>query len=220
MCYFVNNKLSKKTLQKVFGVKPAFEAESVGGLFTNGFSHPDFVVITDEDPGSAILGNWGLIPFWAKDSAIQNSTLNAKIETVGSKPSFRHSLHRRCLIPVNAFYEWRWLDAKGKNKERYEIQLANGGHPFTLGGLYNVWTNPATQQEILTFTIVTTQANELMAQIHNTKQRMPLVLDAPARDLWLKDTPLDHFAFPNLDPKLEATPEGPTLFPFLTKNSD
>lgn len=220
MCYFINNKLSKNSLEKTFEVKADFEPQDISGTFTNGFAHPNCAIITDERPQEAVLGNWGLIPFWAKDSAIQNSTLNAKIETLDSKPSFRHSLHRRCLIPVNSFYEWQWLDAKGKNKERYEIQLANGGQPFALGGLYNLWTNPANHQEILTFTIVTTEANNLMAEIHNTKHRMPLILDEGARQLWLKDTAVEHFAFPNLDPKLHATGEGLTLFPTLTKNSD
>lgn len=220
MCYFVNNKLSKASIEKVFGVKTAFETKETGSVFTNGFGHPDCAIITDENPEEAILGNWGLIPFWAKDLAIQNSTLNAKIETLDSKPSFRQSINRRCVIPVNSFYEWQWLDAKGKAKERYEIHLVNGELPFALGGLYNLWTNPENHQQMLTFTIVTTEANELMAEIHNTKHRMPLVLDEPARRLWLKDTALEHFAFPNLDPKLHASSEGLTLFPSLTKNSD
>lgn len=220
MCYYVDNNLTKKKLEESFKVKAAFEPEKTGGSFANGFSHPDCAIITDENPGEAVLGNWGLIPFWAKDTAIQNSTLNAKIETVESKPSFWQSVHRRCLIPVNGFYEWQWLDAKGKHKERFYIKLKNGGEPFALGGLYSTWKNPENDQEILTFTIITTQANELMAEIHNTKHRMPLVLDEAARRLWLQDKAVEHFAFPNLDPKLEAMAENLTLFPSEGKNSD
>lgn len=68
---------------------------------------------------------WGLIPAWAKDEEIQKYTLNAKIETVNEKPSFKNSVNKRCLVITNGYFEWQWLDPKGKNKQKYEIGLRN-----------------------------------------------------------------------------------------------
>ena len=107
------------------------------------------------------------------------------------------------MILVNGFHEWKWLDEKGKNKEHYLIKVAN--QPiFEIGGLYNIWKDPETGKEITTVTIVTTEANELMAEIHNTKHRMPILLNKQTQYRWLDDLPLYDFAFPHYDPVLEA----------------
>ena len=109
-----------------------------GSGFLNGFTNPKMPVIIDENPDEAILGDWGLIPFWSKDRKIQKMTLNARIESLTEKPSFKNSVSNRCLVLVNGFYGWKWLDSKGKNKEKYFIQLDNGDQPFALGGIYNI----------------------------------------------------------------------------------
>jgi putative SOS response-associated peptidase YedK len=62
------------------------------------------------------LYSWGLIPNWAKDDSIRKNTLNAKIETIHEKPSFRDVIQHRCLVLIDGFYEWKWLDEKGKHK--------------------------------------------------------------------------------------------------------
>ena len=201
MCYYVDAKLSVNQIKDAFGVLysgPQYE----GSSFTNGFSHPDIPIILDENPGEALLGNWGIIPSWAKNRESQKMTLNAKIETIAEKPFFKASVDRRCLVLVNGFYEWKWLDAKGKSKERYYIQLDNGGEPFALGGIYNIWQDKETNEVLTTFSIITTEANEIMAEIHNTKHRMPLILDRSISKSWLEDQPLENFAFPHYDPKL------------------
>lgn len=123
MCYYVSNNLTKKEIKNSFGVK--FQQDFKGLGFLNGFSNPKMPVIIDENPDEAILGDWGLIPFWSKDRKIQKMTLNARIETLAEKPSFKNSVSHRCLVLVNGFYEWKWLDSKGKNKEKYFIQLDN-----------------------------------------------------------------------------------------------
>lgn len=84
-----------------------------------------------------------------------------------------------------SFYEWKWLDTKGKNKEKYQIKLDIGNKPFALGGIYSLWTDPETNNQLKTVSIVTTQANELMSEIHNTKNRMPLILTKDFERKWL-----------------------------------
>ena len=135
---------------------------------------------------------WGLIPFWSKDNTIQQYTLNAKIETLAEKPSFKHSINKRCLVIADGFYEWQWLDPKGKNKQKYIITLPDNGL-FAFGGIWSEWVNKATGEIINTYSIVTTQANELMCEIHNSKKRMPVILTPEFEQAWLGGTNTKEF---------------------------
>ena len=121
---------------------------------------------------------WGLIPFWAKDASIGNRMINARSESAAEKASFKNPLKRsRCLVLADGFYEWRKM--KG-GKQPYFIHLA-GQRPFTLAGLWDRWAKgPGGPVE--SFTILTTDANERVAPLHN---RMPVILDAASRDIWL-----------------------------------
>lgn len=203
MCYYISNNLTKKEIKDSFGVEFNL-SKFKGSGFVNGFSFPKTPIIMDENPNEAVLGDWGLIPFWAKNRDVRKMTLNARIETLSEKPSFKNSVSNRCLILVNGFYEWKWLDSKGKEKEKYFIHLDNGNQPFSLGGIYNVWVDKENNETLTSFSIVTSNANELMAEIHNTKDRMPLVLSKEAEQSWLAERPIDNFSFPNYDPKLIA----------------
>ena len=203
MCYYVSNSLTKKEMKDAFGVEYS-GAEFKGSDFLNGYSFPKTPIILDENQNEAILGNWGLIPAWSKDRVIQKMTLNARLETLDEKPSFKNYVQNRCLVLVNGFYEWKWLDSKGKKKEKYFIQLENGNQPFALGGIYNIWKDENTEEILTSFSIVTSDANELMAEIHNTKDRMPLVLTKAAENGWLSEKATADFSFPNYDPKLKA----------------
>lgn len=199
-------------------MKDAFGVEYSGGDFKgsdflNGYSYPEMPIITDENFNEAILGNWGLIPAWSKDRVIQKMTLNARLETLDEKPSFKNYTQNRCLILVNGFYEWKWLDSKGKKKDKYFIQLDNGDQPFALGGIYNIWKDEKTDEILTSFSIVTSDANELMSEIHNTKDRMPLVLSKSAEKSWLSDKSTDDFKFPNYNPQLKAINLDATEFP-------
>lgn len=201
MCYFISNNVTEKEIKESFGVVyngPTYK----GSNFVNGFAHPNTPIILDDNRNEAILGNWGIIPPWAKNRDGQKMTLNARIETIGEKSSFKASIEKRCLVIVNGFYEWKWLDTKGKEKEKYFIQLNNDKKPFALGGIYNVWTDKVSGEQLTTFTIVTTQANELMSEIHNTKHRMPMVLSKKVEKAWLDDRNIDDFAFPHYNPSL------------------
>ena len=106
----------------------------------NGFDFPKTPIITNENPEIIELYNWGLIPDWSKSEDIRALTLNAKIETIHEKPSFKNIVNQRCLVLANGFYEWQWRDSKGKNKVKYEIGIEND-ELFAFAGLYSHWIN-------------------------------------------------------------------------------
>jgi len=161
----------------------------------NGFDYPLTPIIIDEIPKIITHYNWGLIPSWSKDDEIKKFTLNARIETVDEKPSFRNSVNKRCLVIANGFYEWQWLDSKGKSKNKFEIGIGNADL-FAFAGLYSEWTDTITGEIKNTYTIVTTEANPLMAEIHNIKKRMPIILKQEDEIKWLEHQPIQEFAFP------------------------
>jgi putative SOS response-associated peptidase YedK len=161
----------------------------------NGFSYPLNPVIVDDKPEIITQFNWGLIPSWSKDDEIRKYTLNARIETIDEKPSFKNSINKRCLIIANGFYEWQWLDSKGKNKEKYEIGIGND-ELFSFAGIYSQWVDTTTGEIKNTYAIVTTEANELMAEIHNIKKRMPVILKQEDELKWLQHQPIQDFALP------------------------
>lgn len=121
---------------------------------------------------------WGLIPFWAKKAKIGNRLINARADSVAVKPAFRAAWkQRRCLVPADAFYEWKRLE---KRKQPYMVMLRDRG-PFAFAGLWERWDAPDGQR-IKSCAIVTTNANELVRQIHD---RMPVILDPGDYALWL-----------------------------------
>ena len=124
------------------------------------------------------LFQWGLVPAWAKDPKIGYKMINARGETLAEKPSFRTALKkRRCLVLADGFYEWK---REGKSKIPMYIQL-KGGQPFAFAGLWEVWKSPKGEW-VKTCTIVTTEPNALMKDIHD---RMPVILPPKAYALWL-----------------------------------
>ncbi len=121
---------------------------------------------------------WGLIPFWATDPKMGHRTINARAETVATAPAFREAFKRhRCLVPAGGFYEWKKL--AGVGKQPYLIQMRDGA-PFSFAGLWERWDKGEAPVE--TFTIITGEANSLVAQLHN---RMPVILDPNDYDAWL-----------------------------------
>ena len=149
----------------------------------NGFSHPQASVLTAQNSSELQAFQWGLIPHWAKSKDIQKYTLNAKWETLPAKPSFRKA--HPCLVPADGFFEWQWLDAKGKQKQKFTIGLKEE-KLFMFAGLWDEWADKETGEIIQSFTIVTTAAQGIMQQIHNSKLRMPLVVSADQEAQWLQ----------------------------------
>ena len=141
---------------------------------------PAILRAEDGSPSLELL-RWGLVPAWADDPAIGNRMINARGETVASKPSFRSAFSkRRCLLPADGWYEWRKL-AGGKNKQPYHIALASGD-PFAFAGLWEQWTPKSGGEALRTCTIITTVAAPAIRPIHD---RMPALLTEQGRDAWL-----------------------------------
>ncbi len=140
------------------------------------------VVSMGRDTGDRefVLMRWGLVPFWAKDAKIGYSTINARAEEAAAKPAFREALRkRRCLVPADAFYEWERSDPK----DRHPFAIAlKSGEPYALAGLWESW-RPKEGEPLQTFTVLTTDANEVVEPIHN---RMPVILEPKDYDRWLQ----------------------------------
>ncbi len=129
---------------------------------------------------------WGLIPSWAKDPSIGNRLINARAETLMEKPSFRTAFRRRrCLVLADGFYEWHQEPGK-RGKTPMLIRMEDGS-PFAFAGLWELWNSPDGSQ-VLSTTIITTQPNSLVANIHN---RMPVILPRAAHSLWLEPSEVD-----------------------------
>ena len=194
MCY--QTKITKQKEE----IKQRFNAD-VGELnffelkeFCSAFDYPKTPVITNSSPNNIQLFNWGLIPSWSEDVAIRNYTLNARVETLSEKKSFKDVMQNRCLIIANGFYEWKWLTKSGSKKQKYLITLPNE-ELFAFAGIYTKWTD-FNNEKTNSYTIITTQANPLMCKIHNTKQRMPIILKKEDETFWLQGKNYTDFAFP------------------------
>ena len=149
----------------------------------NGAPTQQLAVITDQLPGQLQYFRWGLIPYWSKVVPRNMPLINARAEGITLKPVFRQVFQsKRCLVPADGFYEWV---RRGK-KVPYRITLADKS-PFAMAGLWDIWKGE-NNQELGSFTIITTAANELMAPIHD---RMPVILNQKASELWLGSTESD-----------------------------
>jgi putative SOS response-associated peptidase YedK len=137
-----------------------------------------------QDNGNTIVPmRWGLIPSWAKDLSIGHRLINARAETLSERPAFRHLLKsRRCLVPASGFFEW---ETWGNRKAPYYIRLRNAPL-FAFAGLYDTWKGQD-GSVILSYTIITTRPNELVAQVHD---RMPAILLPEYEERWVAQAPL------------------------------
>jgi putative SOS response-associated peptidase YedK len=161
-------------------------------------------VVRLDETGNRVftLARWGLIPSWVKDPEEVQHPINAKSETAAIKPMFRHAYRKsRVLVPADAFYEWTLKDGK----QPYLIRLRDG-EPMGMGGLLEHWHGP--EGDVTTFTILTTNANSLMAKIHD---RMPVIIKPEDYATWL-DTNFDDviriqtMALPYPERLMEAYP--------------
>jgi putative SOS response-associated peptidase YedK len=133
----------------------------------------------DSTEPECVLARWGLVPWWAKDLKFGTQTINARSETIATQPSFRDAFKaRRCLVPVNAFYEWS--GPKG-HRTKWRIRLKEEGI-FALAGLWERWRDPESGEGVETYTIITTAANEAIAELHD---RTPVVLRHQDEERWL-----------------------------------
>ena len=125
------------------------------------------------------LLTWGLLPSWAKDG-VSLRPINARAEGLAGKPMFRDALRRRrALVPADGFYEWR---VSGRGKTPWHFRLKDG-EPFAFAGLWELREAPG-GPALETFAIVTTEANDVVRPVH---ARMPVILDAEAEALWMRE---------------------------------
>ena len=154
------------------------------------------VIVREESGNRLKVMRWGLVPSWAKDPSMGQRMINARAETLSEKPSFKRLLgKRRCLVPADGFYEWR---KEGKRKVPVWVYLENKD-PFAFAGLWDLW-KPPEGEELYSFTIITTAANERLRPIHD---RMPVILEWGSGEKWLDPT---YTSFSDLSVLLQLFP--------------
>jgi len=189
MCFTVNVNLVKEELENRYGATLIDPDKYRPSYYYNAFSLPQMPALCAGIPQKLRLLQWGLIPSWTKtlDDAniIRFKTFNARAETLEQKPSFSGSVRSgRCIIPVKGFFEWQHA---GKEKIPWYICHIED-EIISFAGLYNDWTETSTGEIFSTFSIVTTDANDVMAEIHNSGKRMPVILDKSAEETWINTT--------------------------------
>lgn len=208
MCYNISL-LSSGNLELRYAARFPTTWVSSPSYYINAYTIPEHPVITNDDLNHFHIMRWGLIPFWVRNSAeaekIRVQTMNARAETIFEKPSFRQSItKRRCLIPVNGFFEWRYF--QGRNYPYY-IRLKSK-EIFSLAGIWDRWANKELEEIVETFSVITCEANQLMQKVHNKKKRMPVILkkenEKEYLDKELSKDEIEEFLVPYTNDLMEA----------------
>lgn len=161
-----------------FDVDVAFDEENYFPNFNVAPSQSIISIINDGNSNRLGSLRWGLIPGWAKDEKVGYKMINARSETVNEKPSYRHAfLKKRCIIPMDSFYEWK-VKENGKVPMRIKMK---SDEIFGVAGLWEAWKN-SNGQTIHSCTILTTEANSLVKDIHD---RMPVIFTRKNEKKWL-----------------------------------
>lgn len=171
-----------------------------------------YVVLEDGGIRRVASHHWGLVPVWAKDPGIGSRMINARSEGLAGKNAFKHAYKkRRCIVPVDGFYEWRKIPGQ-KTKQPYFIHRPDE-EPLAFAGLWEEWKGPDRDGSecLRSATIITTEANETMAPVHD---RMPVVLPPTAWDEWLDPDGADIESLERL--LVPAPPQILTLRPVST----
>jgi putative SOS response-associated peptidase YedK len=175
VCYSNSTNSSNVDLAKKYKKKIPNDNADVLYYQASGFTLPIWPIINQSEEIQFM--QWGLVPNWfrGEQREIASKTLNCRTETADSKASFKHLINsRRCIIPSSGFFEWQHL---GKEKIPFFI-YPRETDILSMAGLWDTSVNLVTGEVNLTFTILTTEANDFMGKIHNTKKRMPLFLNS------------------------------------------
>ncbi|MGA2218481.1 MAG: SOS response-associated peptidase [Terracidiphilus sp.] len=188
MCGRYTRFAATELIYRYFGIKPPRPEPPTAELAPSWNVAPQTmqpVVRLNPDTGERemVLMRWGLVPFFAVSPVFSYSTINARAETLLTKPVFREAFRRRrCLIPVNSYYEWQVNDPKKKTRQTWAIGLKTE-EPFALGGIWDRWVSPDKQVELHSYSIITVEPNELLAPMHD---RMPLMIAPRDYERWLE----------------------------------
>lgn len=187
MCGRFSQQRPASELAEIFAAEPL--ADELGARYNVAPTDDALVVVQREDRRAITAYRWGLVPHWATDLRAGSRMFNARAETITTSPAFRDAFkRRRCLVPVDSFYEWK---REGSVRQPYNITREDG-RPLALAGLWAGWRDPASDPDApvirRTFTIVTTTPNEAMAGLHD---RMPVIIADDAWGRWLDPTPAD-----------------------------
>jgi putative SOS response-associated peptidase YedK len=190
MCFTIEIHLSRKAIEERFKVDSSVLYDFDFNYFYRAFNNPLIPVVSQDDPSRVQLMQWGLIPAWSRDreeaERIRKGTYNARSETLHEKPSFKESLSRgRCLIIAGGFFEWQLVN---QVKIPWYITLKSKA-PFAFAGLCDYWRDPENGEIWKSCSIITTRANPLMEEIHNTKKRMPVILNQDRESEWISGEP-------------------------------
>jgi putative SOS response-associated peptidase YedK len=186
MCFSVNVNLVKEELENRYGATLTDPDKYRPSYYYHAFSLPELPAVCSGMADRIRLLKWGLIPSWTRniDAAndIRYKTFNARSESLDKKPSFSSSFRsKRCIIPIKGFFEWQHV---GKEKIPWYI-YHSGNEILSVAGLFDEWTENSTGEIFSTFSIITTEANDMMAEIHNSARRMPVILDKTTESLWI-----------------------------------
>jgi len=193
-------------LSRLFDVDaPVAEGDWPGRRYNIAPTQPVAAIFDDRDAGQRrmALMHWGLIPRWAKDPNVGQRMINARSESAATKPAFKHAVrYRRCIIPADGFFEWQKTNG---GKQPFYIHGSDAVLP--MAGLYEHWFGP-NGEEIDSCTILTTEANRALADLH---PRMPVVLAHADVDRWLdaatqKAEAVEHLLRPMADDALRLHP--------------
>ncbi len=186
MCFTIEIHLTRKAIEERFRVDGSVLHDFDFNYFYRAFDNPLIPVIAQEDPSRIQLMQWGLIPAWSRSreeaEQIRKGTHNARSETLHEKPSFKEPFNSgRCLIVAGGFFEWQQIN----NRKIPWYITRKSGEPFVFAGLCDNWRNPLDGEEVRSCSIITTIANPLMEHIHNTKKRMPVILEKDGEKKWV-----------------------------------
>lgn len=186
--------------------------------FVKGFDFPVMPVISNDKPAVIQMFRWGFVPPHTQNTEKateflnQYNTLNAKAENLFDSRLFGEAIRKqRCLVLCSGFFEWRHKNPEKKNSEKYPfyVSLKDDGM-FVFGGIWEKFTDRNTGEIIHTYAIITTRANELMEIVHNTKKRMPLIIEPEKAMKWLdpalSDDEIKNYFQPFDSDKLKAIP--------------
>lgn len=196
MCYVNGIKVSKAELIAIKDME--IRVNKITRKVQSGFDYSDWPIVKPIYDGAGLdmtLAHWELIPFWIndevslKESRKKYTTLNATCENLLTSKIYKEAaLKRRCLVLSSGFYEWRHFKPAGAKKEiayPYYITTNEKRDFFWMAGIWQSWTDKQTGEVMDTFAIITRPANVLMTSVHNSKKRMPVILEDDEAYKWL-----------------------------------